>query len=140
MLLLSSGMRLRNFGFRAPRGQPTGSLHGGLVRELTRLVGELRLVACFFDETVFLVAFGEAFFTADALEAIFLLVAVTLVFVALVAFALVFVALVAEGLVFKGWVFEGWDANELDVALADGLEVFFVASFFAMGVLRRRCT
>lgn len=115
------------------------------MRELTRLVGELRLVACFFDETVFLVAFGEAFFTADALEAIFLLVAVTLVFVALVAFALVFVALVAEGLVFKGWVFEGWffkgwDANELDVALADGLEVFFVASFFAMGVLRRRCT
>lgn len=130
MLLLSSGMRLRNFGFRAPRGQPTGSLQGGLVRELTRLVGELRLVACFFGETVFLVAFGEAFSAADALEAIFLLVAVTLVFV-----ALVFVALVAEGLVFKGW-----DANELDVALADGLEVFFVASFFAMGVLRRRCT
>lgn len=105
------------------------------MRELTRLVGELRLVACFFGETVFLVAFGEAFSAADALEAIFLLVSVTLVFV-----ALVFVALVAEGLVFKGWVFEGWDANELDVALADGLEVFFVASFFAMGVLRRRCT
>jgi len=93
------------------------------------------LVACVFDETVFLVAFGEAFFAADALEAIFLLVAVTLVFV-----ALDFVALVAEALVFKGWVFEGWDANELDVALADGLEVFFVASFFAMGLLRRRST
>lgn len=115
MLLLSSGMRLRNFGFRAPRGQPTGSLHGGLVREPARFVGEFRLVDCFFEETVFLVAFGEAFFAADVLEAIFLLVAVTLVFVALVA-------------------------NELDVALADGLEVFFVASFFAMGVLRRRCT
>ena len=100
------------------------------MRELTRLVGELRLVACFFDETVFLVAFGEAFFAADALDAIFLLVAVTLVFV----------ALVAEVFVFEGWGFEDWDANELDVALADGLEVFFVASFFAMGVLRRRST
>ncbi len=128
-------MRLRNFGFRAPRGQPTGSLRGGLVREPARLVGEFRLVDCFFDETVFLVAFGEAFFAADVLEAIFLLVAVALVFVALVA-----VALVAEGLVFEGWVFKGWGANELDIALADGLEVFFVASFFAMGVLRRRCT